>query len=89
MSYTISFTKDAIEDIDILKKSGNKQVLKKLAILFQELQEHPYSGTGQIEILKHFKEETYSRRLNREHRLVYQIKEEIVTVIVISVYGHY
>lgn len=82
MSYTISFTKDSIDDINILKKSGNKQLIKKLAALFRELQEHPHSGTGQIEILKHFTEETFSRRLNREHRLVYQIKEDIVTVLV-------
>lgn len=89
MSYLIDFTQDAMEDIERLKKSGNKQVLKKLASLFVELQEHPRTGTGQIEILKHYQEETWSRRLNREHRLIYRINDETVQVLVISAYGHY
>ena len=89
MNFIISFTDEAINDIKLLKKSSNKQVLKKLEILFIELQEHPRSGTGQIEILKHFSDETFSRRINQEHKLVYQIKEEIVSVLVLSAFGHY
>lgn len=89
MSYLIDFTQDAMEDIERLKKSGNKQVLKKLASLFVELQEHPRTGTGQIEILKHYQEETWSRRINKEHRLVYRINDDTVHVLVVSVYGHY
>ena len=52
MSYHIVFTQDALKDIELLKKSGNKQVLSKLASFFVELQEHPRQGTGQIELLK-------------------------------------
>lgn len=89
MSYLIDFTQDAMEDIERLKKSGNKQVLKKLASLFVELQEHPRTGTGQIEILKHYQEETWSRRINKEHRLVYRINDDTVHVLVVSAYGHY
>lgn len=89
MSYLIDFTQDAMEDIERLKKSGNKQVLKKLASLFVELQEHPRTGTGQIEVLKYYQEETWSRRINKEHRLVYRIYDDTVHVLVISVYGHY
>ena len=89
MSYKILFTKNALNDIKIIQKSGNKQVLKNLEALFVELQEHPKSGTRQIETLKHFSEETFSRRINREHQLVYQIKDEIVTVLVFAVFGHY
>jgi len=50
---------------------------------------HPRTGTGQPEKLKHDLEGLYSRRINRKHRLVYNIKEEIVTVIVLSAYSHY
>ncbi|WP_229123623.1 type II toxin-antitoxin system YoeB family toxin [Bacteroides cellulosilyticus] len=42
-----------------------------------------------MKILKHYKEETWSRRINDEHRLVYRIKEDVVIVLVLSVYGHY
>lgn len=89
MIYRIEFTKDALKDIQLLKKSGNKQVLKKLLSFYEELQNHPRTGTGQIEILKHFEIETFSRRINKEHRLVYRIKDEVVEVLILSVYGHY
>lgn len=89
MSYHIDFTEEAIEDIERLKKSGNKQALNKLASLFLELQEHPRTGTGQVELLKYYKEETWSRRINKEHRLVYRINDDIVQVLVLSTYGHY
>jgi len=29
VSYTLQFTKDALEDIEVLKKTGDKAVLKK------------------------------------------------------------
>ena len=89
MSYQIVFTDDALEDIERLKRSGNKQVLKKLVSLYIELQENPRTGTGQIELLKHYKEETWSRRINKEHRLVYRINDDTIEVLVILAYGHY
>lgn len=89
MSYEIQITAIARDDISKLRKSGNQSILKKLDILLNELREHPYSGTGQIEQLKHFKEPTYSRRINKEHRLVYRVLDETVIVLVLSCYGHY
>ncbi|ELV7526121.1 Txe/YoeB family addiction module toxin [Flavobacterium psychrophilum] len=89
MSYHIEFSAQAETDIAILKKSGDKAVLKKLKSLLDELSEHPRTGTGQLEILKHYSEETFSRRINREHRIVYRIQENTVTVLVLSAYGHY
>ena len=89
MSYTLKYTDDAEKDIECLKKSGNKQALKKLKVLLLEVAEHPRTGTGQIEQLKHYEDETWSRRINSEHRLVYRIKEDVVVVLVLSVYGHY
>jgi toxin YoeB len=89
MIYQIKFTEAALKDIERLKKSGNKSVLKKLAGLFLELQEHPRTGTGQIEQLKHYEVETLSRRINREHRLVYRVEDETIVVLVLSAFGHY
>lgn len=89
MMYQIKFTEEALKDIERLKKSGNKSVLKKLADLFLELQEHPYTGTGQVEQLKHYEIQTLSRRINREHRLVYRVQEQTITVLVLSTFGHY
>lgn len=86
--YTIRFTLDAQKQLAVLARKS-PQVMKKLTALLEELREHPRSGTGQIEQLKHYEVETWSRRLNREHRLVYRINDDIVEVLVISVFGHY
>ena len=89
MSYRIDFTKQAQNDIDFHKKSGNKAVLKKLNTLLEELTEHPFTGTGKPEQLKYNLAGLWSRRINREHRLVYEIIEEDTIVIVIMAKEHY
>ena len=63
--------------------------IKKLNALLEEIQLHPTTGTGQIERLKHYGEETWSRRINHEHRIVYRVHEASVEVLILSVYGHY
>lgn len=89
MTYVIEFSDHALEDIEKHKKAGDQSILKKLRRLLNELREHPKTGTGQPEILKHDLEGLYSRRINKKHRLVYAIKEDIVTVYVVSAYSHY
>ena len=86
--YTVRFNAEAEKDLKLLQKNA-PSALAKLAKLLDELKEHPRSGTGQCEQLKHYREETWSRRINREHRLVYRIYDDIVEVLVISAYGHY
>ena len=89
MSYELVFTPKALEGIEKLKKSGNIPLIKKLKTLLLELSEHPFNGTGQPEQLKHDHAGFWSRRLNREHRIVYSVDQKIITVTVISVLGHY
>lgn len=89
MSYTLEFSANALEDIEKHKKSGDRSVLKKLQRLLNELREHPTTGTGQPEKLKHDLAGSYSRRINRKHRLVYSINEQVVTVYVLSAWSHY
>lgn len=89
MSYNIQITDIARNDIQRIKKSGDKITLKKLDLLFDELRDHPYSGTGKIEQLKYYTQPTYSRRISKEHRLVYRVYEQTVVVLVLSCFGHY
>lgn len=89
MKYTLELTKKALKGLEDIKKSGNKPLVKKIRSLLDEIAEHPYSGTGQPELLKHDLAGFWSRRINREHRLVYAVDEKIVTVTVISTKGHY
>ena len=90
MAYTIEKTKQAEKDIAALVKSGNKSLLRKLSDLLVEISEHPRTGTGQVEQLKHYPyKQIWSRRLNQEYRLVYEIHDEVVVVKVISLMDHY
>ena len=86
--YVIEFTQQAQQDVLALQKHY-PQLIKKLAKLLDELREHPRTGTGQVEQLKFFTQETWSRRLNKEHHLVYEIHDNEVLVLVVSAYGHY
>jgi toxin YoeB len=89
MRYALEFSKIAIEDINKHKKSGDKGILKKIEKLLNELMEHPTSGAGQPEMLKHDLQGLYSRRIDKKHRLIYSIKEEVITVYVLSAHSHY
>jgi len=89
MIYILKLTPIAIEDIEFHKKSGDKATLKKLAILFNELTEHPKTGTGKPEEMKYIFAGCWSRRINSKHRLVYRIDNEIITVIILQARGHY
>jgi toxin YoeB len=88
MMYTLKLTPRAQKDIQKLGKSGDKRLLAKLDSLFGELEEHPETGTGKPEKLKHITG-YWSRRLNKKHRLVYSIDGEEVTVTIVAAYGHY
>jgi toxin YoeB len=87
MTYILEFSKQASKDIDLHKKSGNKVVLKKLLVLLQELTQDPYKGTGKPEALKHELSGYWSRRINQEHRIVYQVLDSSVRIH--SAFGHY
>ncbi len=88
MKYRLDFTEQSLEDIDFHKKSGNKAVLKKLKQLLEELTEHPFTGTGKPEALKHNLSGLWSRRINQEHRLIYEVMGDTI-VIILAAKGHY
>lgn len=89
MIYELKFTPTALEDIKFHKKTGNRALLRKLEVLLLELIEHPTTGTGQPEELRYQQTNCWSRRINDKHRLVYLIKGEIITVIILQAKGHY
>lgn len=86
--YSLEFTDSSKTDICKLKRS-EIQSYKKLVKLLEELQEHPYTGTGQPEAMRYGYSGCYSRRISQKHRLVYQIRDEEVEVLIISAMGHY
>ena len=90
MTYTLITLPEVDENIKLHLKSGNKKLASKIVELLGELIEHPRSGTGKPEQLRGFSDrEIWSRRIDKKHRLVYQIKEYELIVVAISAYGHY
>jgi toxin YoeB len=67
----ITFSKNAWEDYISWQKE-DKMILKKINNLIKEIQRAPYEGTGKPEPLKYDLSGFWSRRIDHEHRLVYQ-----------------
>lgn len=89
MSYKIRLTKEAEKQLLQYRKSGAKKDLQKIVAIFAELQEHPTTGTGPIEALKGNLSGYWSRRINKQFRIIYTIYEDIITVEIISLRSHY
>ena len=77
----IGYTDEALKDISYWKKSGDKIIQNKIQKLIIAIQENPTEGIGKPEQLKHNLKGNWSRRINHEHRLVYQIEDEYIKII--------
>lgn len=89
MRYKLVLTPEAERHLEEWRKSGQKKTLLKIAALLEELCEHPTTGTVKVEQLKGDLEGYWSRRINKSSRLIYRIEEDIITVFVVSLKGHY
>jgi toxin YoeB len=77
----IKFTDDANRDLEYWKKTHNVKVLKRIRELLEAILQDPYKGIGDPEVLKHQLSGYWSRHINLEHRLVYKISGNVITVI--------
>jgi toxin YoeB len=85
----VKLLEDADEHLLYWKKSGNKTIQNKIQSLIIAIKENNYSGIGKPEPLKHNLSGLYSRRINQEHRLIYEIDEEKDLIVIHSLKGHY
>lgn len=65
----------------------NIRLFNRIAKLIDECRRTPFSGTGKPEPLKHEFKGCWSRRINDEHRLIYDVTDEAIYII--SCKGHY
>lgn len=89
MKYTIFLSQKAEEQLDFFTKSGDIPRLKKIKKLLDELEEHPKTGAGNPEQLKHELSGYWSRRIDSKNRMIYSIDNTTIVVDVLSVKGHY
>lgn len=88
MSYEILITDPARDELKRLKKDEPKAFMKAMKLI-NELINHPFSGTGKPEQLKFDRSGLWSRKITKKHRLVYQIKNKLLIVIIVSAMNHY
>jgi toxin YoeB len=86
VSWQIVFTKQAQKDAKNLAAVGLKE---KAQLLLGILQENPFQNPPPYEKLVGDLAGAYSRRINIQHRLVYEVLEEERTVKVLRMWGHY
>lgn len=75
-------------DLAKLAKDEPKAYQKAIKLI-GELYEHPRTGTGKPKPLSGDRAGEWSRRITDKHRLIYEIHDTEVVVLVLSSYGHY
>ena len=83
----IAFVDAAISDLKFWKESNNKKILERITQLIQSIQKTPFQGIGKPEALKYNLSGYWSRRINKEHRIIYRIEDN--HIIIISLRFHY
>jgi toxin YoeB len=86
VGWQLVFTKQAQKDAKKLARSGLKPSVEGL---LEILKENPFSIPPPCEKLVGDLSGAYSRRINIQHRLVYQVLEDIKTVKIIRMWAHY
>lgn len=83
----IVFSQESLEDLNFWKQSGNEKIQNRIIQLLESIKATPYEGIGKPEPLKHNWRGYWSRRINKEHRLIY--KTENNRIIIAQLRRHY
>jgi len=84
--YKIVYTKTAVKDIPKLKSA---RLDTKAKALIDVIRENPFQTPPSYEKLVGELQGLYSRRINVQHRLVYQVLEDEKTIKIVSLWTHY
>jgi len=71
----LSWSNNAWEDY-LYWHDTDKNLFKRVNALIKDIKRHPFDGLGDTEPLRQQWSGYWSRRINKEHRLVYSVKEE-------------
>lgn len=82
----VTFSPKGKEDFDYWLFT-NKSMSRKIVSLIEAVIISPFEGIGKPEPLKHNLSGAWSRRINREHRLVYEVTDD--AILILSAKGHY
>ena len=74
------FTDEAWNDY-LHWQQADKKILKKINRLIKDIKRNPYEGTGKPEPLRYELQGCWSRRINKEHRVVYEVLPDQVNIV--------
>lgn len=77
---SLEFDTNGFEDLAWWIEKDRKKALR-IVKLIKETQRDPFQGTGKPEPLKHELSGCWSRRLDKKHRLVYEVKEGKIRIL--------
>ena len=83
----VAYLQGALDDLDFWRKSRNIKMQSKISQLIESIKIDPYKGLGKPEPLKYDLAGKWSRRINQEHRLIYQVAGN--KIFIYSLKGHY
>ncbi len=86
MNYRIVYTRAAAADIPKLQAA---HLAKKAQLLLEVLADDPFQNPPPYEKLRGNLQGAYSRRLNIQHRLAYEVLQDEHAVKIISMWTHY
>jgi len=89
MPYQLYYSPQAVKDWEVLKRNGNPSLFVRAERLLNQLCDNPFSPYPPYKKLNGELNGLYARRLNIQHRLVYQVIEEKKAVKIVSMWTHY
>jgi Txe/YoeB family toxin of toxin-antitoxin system len=89
MAYKIYYTRQALGDWDTLKRQGRPSLVARAQRLLEQIRSNPFVPYPPYKKLNGELTGLYARRLNIQHRLVYQVTEDIKAIKVVSMWTHY
>jgi Txe/YoeB family toxin of toxin-antitoxin system len=84
--YKLYYTNRAKKDAQLIKASNLKD---KVDVLLDIIAQDPYAYPPEFEFLKGDLKGAISRRINKQHRLVYQVLEEELAIKILLMWTHY
>ena len=83
----VEYKAKALADREFWKQSGNLKVQNKISEPITDICKTPFTGLGKPEPLRFELSGLWSRRITREHRIIYEVLEDKISIV--SMKGHY
>ena len=83
----VEYKKKALEDLAYWKEKGDLKIQNRISDLIKDICNNPFTGIGKPEPLKYELSGLWSRRITRQHRIIYEVFNSKISII--SMKGHY